>query len=234
MALFVGLYVYDSTLLLYYNEALLIPNGRSGWATRFGSTNFTLKGKELCVPNPFLPAQVLLRLAWNVGGSKNVSVDRFIAARSVFTKFVPLVWSLALVTFVLLPFSLFGKQGEFFILLSFILIYTNVLLIVLFLWLDRYGLGLTGKKFALVALDILICPPFALNIIRKLSLSMLFKDDLINVARQLQTLSGWNETRVELLNRLNEEITLADELSERLPELIALRDDLLSEAPNVE
>lgn len=234
MALFASLYVYDSALLLYCNEALLIPNGRSGWSTRFGSTNFTLKGKELCVPNPFLPAQVLLRLTWDAGGLKSASIDRLIAARSAFTKFVPLVWSLALVTFVLLPFSLFGKQGEFFILLSFILIYTNVLVIVLFLWLDRHGLGLTGKKFALVALDILICPPFALNIIRKLSLSMLFKDDLINVARQLQTLSGWNETRVELLNRLNEEIALADELSERLPELIALRDDLLSEAPNVE
>lgn len=230
-AMFVGLYVYDSVLLLYSNEAILTPRGKDGWFVSFGSNRTTLKGKEVYLP--LWPTQPLFRLAWEFEGAATGLSSTWTAKRDAFTQFVPLIWSLAAFTFGLLPFALFGRRGDLIILLSFMLIYVNVLLIVLLLWFDRHKFDLTGKSFAVMALDLLICPPFALNIIRRLSLRVPVQEDLIHAARRLQTSDAWELTRVEVLARLDDEIGSEDEGTPRMAALLKRRSSLDDETHNV-
>lgn len=230
-AIFLSLYLYDSVLLLYSNEAILTPRGKDEWFVGFGSNKTTLKGKEVYLP--LWPTKPLFRLAWKFEDAEPDISSTWTAKRDAFSRFVPLVWSLAAITFVLLPFALFGRRGDLVILLSFMLIYVNVLLIVFLLWLDRHKFGLTGKSFAVMALDLLICPPFALNIIRRLSLRVPVQEDLIHAARRLQTSDAWELTRVQVLARLDDEIASEDEDTSRMAALLKRRNSLNAEARNV-
>jgi hypothetical protein len=229
--LFVFLYLYDSVLLLDSNEAILKSHGKDRWAVRFGSNKTTWNGKELYLC--LWPTQPLFRVTWELGGIGKSSPGPWTNQKSEFKRFVPLVWSLAALTFGLLPFALFGRRGDLIILLSFLLIYFNVLSIVLVLWFNRQKFGLSGKPLLAMSLDLLICPPFALNIIRRLSLRVPVQEDLIYAARRLQTPDAWELTKIELLGRLDDEIASEDEDTPRMAALMRQRTSLDDEINNV-
>lgn len=230
MALAVGLYLYDSALLLYSNEALLIPSGKDGWIARFGSNKTTFKGKQLFVPNPFWPTQPLFRLVWGYEDVASCSIAAtWDEKRRASIRLVPMVWGLFMCTFILLPVTLFGRLGDLMILLVFVLVYLNILLVILFLWLDRSKFNLTLHGFASIAFDFLICPPFALNIVRRLSLSVQVDEDFINAARRLLKPADWEVTQREALTRLDDEIACEEEGHPRIAALIRRRIDLTTE-----
>ena len=237
MALAVGLYLYDSALLLFSNEAVLTPRGKDRWLAGFGSTGTTFKGKGLYIPNPLLPARPVFRLAWAFEGGAARPVDPWAGGRKAFARFAPLTWSLAAVMFVLLPVSLTGRFGDWLLLLAFLLIYVNVLCILVLLWVSRKKYSLAAGSFAAIALDLLVCPPFALNLIRRLSLRVPVREDFIAAAKRLQTPGDWQATRLEVLARLDDEIAFEDEASGRMAALKGRRSGLAAEggecpAPN--
>ena len=225
MALAVGLYLYDSALLLYSNEAVMAARRHGGWLVGFGSRQTTLRGKELYLPNPLVPTRPLFRMAWSFENAAQGALGGLVEESARFKRFVPTVWSLFVVSFVLLPVALFGRLGDWAIVAVFGLIYVNLLAIALVLWLTRSQLQLSGPKVAAMALDLLLCPPFAINIIRRLSLR-LPASDLVVAARCLQSSEGWEVTRAELTARLDEEIAGEEEGSPRMAALAARRDGL--------
>lgn len=64
----VGLYLYDSAVLLASNEVILSPRQSGRWVAMFGADSFQLRGKEPFMPNPLLPHHPIFRLSWNIEG----------------------------------------------------------------------------------------------------------------------------------------------------------------------
>ena len=226
MVLALGLYLYDSVLLLYSNEAVLIAHGKQGWSAGFGSRHTTLRGRHVYIPNPLLPARALFRLTWKTGNPQPARPDLWIGQRDALSCLTVPVWCLAALVFLLLPVTLFGGLGDLPIALTFLLIYFTVLVIVFLLWFNRRRFDLTTGRCALLALDLLICPPFALNIIRRISLRQTLREDFIDVARRLLAPSDWDTTRLEILARLDDELAIEPEDSPRTAALQVLRTKL--------
>jgi hypothetical protein len=223
------LYLYDSAQLLHFNEGILFPAGRKGWRVRFGSDNTRLRGKELYLPNPFVPHRPLFRLAWDLQGSA-VRVDEDWSARkALFRPLVPLVWGMAIGAFVLLPLGLFTPLGDAMVLAAIGLLYLNIVAALVWLGWRRQRFGLAAGRYAALAAESLLCSPFALNLIRKLALQMPAREDLLHAAQRLQSPEDWDAFRLKCVGRLDERIEDEEPDSARLPSLQEQRRTLAGE-----
>ena len=229
MATAVALYLYDSSMLLHANEAVLIPAARQAWRAAFGSDRTTFRGKELLLPNPFLPARPLFRLGWDFERPGHATGAEWTAARGVLSQFAALVWCLSILMFVALPLVLFGRFGDLAILAGFLLIYLNLAWLVVLLWLRRVALGLPDRACLLVALDLLVCPPFAVNLIRRLALRFKIDEDFIHAAQRLLGREDWEAARAHVLSRLDDEISFEPQESARMTTLLMRRAALEAE-----
>ncbi len=226
MALALGLYLYDSALLLYSNEAVLVCARHNRWLAGFGSNRTTLRGRQLYLPNPLTPTRPVYRLSWTLEATADLPAHSappaadtaavaplavnpggdWTANRPLLRRLAPLVWSLAAALFIALPVALYGRLGDWLIVCAFGLVYTNLVVMLALLWLVRKRFNLTGRAFAQLAFDLVLCPPFALNLVRKLSLQVIVKEDFANAAKRLQQAPEWQLTQAELLARLDDEI----------------------------
>ena len=205
MGAVVALYLYDSVVLLHCNEALLYPVGRSGWALRFGSHRFQWRGREVFLPNPLTPHRPLYRVLWSYGASSDVQCtvsewrrgDRGLAVS---------IWAMALALWLLLPLGLFSRWGDVSILAALIVFYAFALLALASLWRRRVALSLARGPLLRLAFESLTCPPFALNLIRHVSLLASPHAGLVDAARGLQDAEAWVGTRAVLMARLQDDL----------------------------
>ena len=216
MLLVAGLYLYDSALLLFCNEGILVPAAK-GWQIRFGLREPRIAGKELFLPAPWLPHRPMYRLSWQFdGGAPPNDAQEWDARRHAPPILVLLVWSIAMVLFVLLPVGFFTSLGTRVLIAAAALLYLSIVFALAYLWVYREAMDLTRKQIGKLAFEYLVCPPFALNLIRAVSLARPAREDLISAARRLETAEAWEATREKLLLRLDEEIEMEDEASARM------------------
>jgi hypothetical protein len=220
LAVYVGLYFYDAFLLLRPNEAILKAGFASQWRSSFGSKNTTFFGKELYIPNPFAPSTPIFRLSWQYESPGPSSSTGWGACIPTLRWFLVPTWLLFFCSFVLLPIALFGHFGDFLILVAFAAIYLCVAMIVVLLYFAKRSLSIAHREFWLAALDLFICPPFAINVVRRLSLRQIVTEDFVEAARRLQGDEPWRDTATELCRRLMDEVNGEDEDS---PRAIALK-----------
>ena len=221
--LVVGLYLYDSMMLLYCNEGVLIPAGK-GWKVRLGFREPRIRGKELFIPAPWLPHRPVFRLAWRFeGNSPQAAMEDWEARKKMPLPMMALVWSTAVALFLLLPLGFFTRLGHGMLLAALVLLYLSIVSMLAYLWFHRNKMNLSNRQVAKFAFEYLTCPPFALNVVRALSSSQKFGEDLVTAARRLQDPDHWAATRQQLTLRLDEEIELEDEGSERIAKLQAHR-----------
>ncbi len=225
MLAIVGLYIYDSALLLYCNEGVLSPKRRDSWRVGLGSANFGVSGKGLFVPNPLLMHRPLFRLSWRFEGSK--TTEPWKPPRNAFFTLVPMVWSIAVSLFILIPLGFFTRLGDRILFPALLLLFGNIFIALFWIWLNRATFNLSMHRFAGLAFESVICRPFSLNLIRHLSLNIPVVEDLVYVAKRLQAPSDWNETRAALQARLDSELDIEDPESERF-KLLKERRQMLS------
>lgn len=225
----VGLYLYDSMRLLYYNEGILTPKGKDEWSVCFGTRTYRLLGKEIFFPNPFFPHRPLFRLSWEPEGCAAEEAEHWTANKNIFGPLVPMVWQMALALFILLPLGFFTRLGDHILLTAILLLYVNIIGALLWLWFNRATFNLSRKKFAALAFESLVCSPFALNIIRTLSLNMHTKEDLLNASRRLQNQKDWSVTRTSIIARLDELIDGEESGSERMTKFQDHRQKLMEQ-----
>lgn len=226
MAAVLGLYLYDSALLLCVNEAVLTASRKERWSVAFGSPQITLRGHELLLPNPFTPTRPMFRLAWDFERAASGAAQDWAAPRKPRRALAAAVWSLFLLLFLFLPLALFGRLGDWAIVPAFALIYANALCIAVMLWRGRREHGMRGWALAKLALDIVICPPFGLNIIRRLSLAEPIREDFIHAVQRLLSPAQWEQAKAEVLLRLDEEISGEYDAAPRMAVLLARRAEL--------
>lgn len=215
-----ALYLYDSVVLLFANEAVVFPIRGSKWRLKFGSARFQWRGQEILLPNPLTPHRPLYRLTWAgaMGGASRSPAPP--PPDYDFGRLPVLVWMMTLALFVFLPLGLFTRLGDLFIVATLVTFYGAAFTAMWLLWSQRQRFHCDNKQFAHLAFESLTCPPFALNLIRHLSLGCTQTTDLVAAACAWQTADDWNETRTALVERLQDDMQW---LGENTKEVAVLR-----------
>jgi hypothetical protein len=185
-------YLFDSLLMLYGDEALLVATGRSGWQCTGGSS-WLLAGRRVALPNPFLPWQPLWRLVHRpeprgVPGRDDDARRARATLATLRVALRPLGVLVTLLQWLMLPglalvLLLLGTGNALLVMLA--LIYALVLASGAVVIVCRSQLQLArGAAWALAA-EGLLCPPFAINLVRKVTLRRPLRDDAIGLATAL-------------------------------------------------
>jgi hypothetical protein len=201
----VALYLKDCLLLLQPNEAVLVRARH--WQAGFGQRQWTLAGREPYLAHPLLPHQPVFRLQWDMlvpprGGTPPTNAVDAVESPGrlgALRRLLPGVWLSFLLLFVLIPTTVLGRWGVVATLTVLGLLYLNILVSLWVVWLSRHRLGLTGGTLGLLAFECLVCPPYAANLVRRLSWRYpapgLAPEDFASAAARLLAPTAWAETR---------------------------------------
>jgi len=210
-------YLYDAALALQPEQGLLRA-GRGQWRVRLASEGFELRRNWLLWPPLWLPHQPLYKLHRNpahitLPGDRAAALALAAHAAS-FKAFAPPLYLLAAALFAALPAALFVLHSEQALLVMLALIYLCTLWISL-LTLRHGRLGHSERGLARsLALQIMLCPPFALNAVRKLSLAYKTQCDLLQSAEQLMEAQPWSELAQRVQAVMEQEMQEIAELPE--------------------
>lgn len=179
----IAFYIYDSAILLYGNE-LALERGRSGWLTSAGLP-LQMGRRRPFVPNPIAPGTLLFRARWDVepAASKGPQLDTD-ALRSTLASLRGVVTLQVLLLFVVLPPTSMLLGAGRLLLAVFVAYYLLTLAGIAVLVVKRRTLRLPGLRIFWLALESLLCAPFAANLVRKVSLDRSEEFDWRRVAER--------------------------------------------------
>ena len=232
LAVVAAFYVGESVLLLHCNEGVLLAGGGRRWKLAFGMSALAMAGRNLFVPNPLLPHRPLFRLAWQfdrVPDQAGTPAEGRPDWDALVLALRPLGWlvvTLALEQLALFPAALYLGMSDQRLLLLLLAVYATIGAALLWIWRRRTSLGLARPALASLALEALLCPPFAINLVRNLGLRLGAAQDLVAVARRLQTAEDWRATQACLLAQLDEQLALTEPDDPRLGALQQCREGL--------
>lgn len=222
------LYVYDSAILIYFDEGILFPASRNKWAMWIGSEAARFCGKYLFIPNPLMPQRPLYRLGWQTLGSSNSSLCEWEIDSIKYRALSPLILGMGVGLFIFLPAGLLMRTTYSLptITAALVVVYVNMAAALTLIWIRRQQFQISNRLFARLAFESLVCPPCALNLIRKLSLLVQVKEDLIEAAERLVSSDRWAVVSTKLLARIDEEIEGEAPESQRMVTLRERRSQL--------
>lgn len=163
-------YLLDSMMLLYGNE-LAVERRDGSWTASLGSP-LQFAARRVFIPNPFLPGALLFRLVWDADertGNTGGAVDTVALRRELRVLRLIVQAQAVLLLFVLPPVSILLGAGDW-LLAVFIAYYALTLLSGAAIVAKRRAYGLTARRAAALAVEALACAPFAVNLVRKISL----------------------------------------------------------------
>lgn len=159
-------YLYDCALLLYADEVVFAQPLRR-WRAALGE-GATWQGRFLAFPAVFAPGAPVFRAVWSDGGRRRAPATGRVLA--VLRPLRWVAWLVAFALFALVPLALLLHVSQAWLLGLLALIYLPTLLAVAHLARHRAALRLAGRDLATIAFDVLACPPFALNLVRRVTL----------------------------------------------------------------
>lgn len=203
-------YAYDACLLLYANEGIATPTWR-GWRVSSAHNRLSILGKNLYIPNLLLAHRPLYRLAWNSSRIDLHDAENWPAKRKLPGIFSYTVYACAASIFLLLPLAIGVARSETAILLSVACIYLHAILAGAVTLRFSKQLGLTPKNAWSIALECICCPPFAINVIRKLSLQSTTQSNLVGAAFTLLNPEQWQVLQETLVQSIDQESAESDD-----------------------
>lgn len=163
-------YLYDASILLFVDELMLEMSGRR-CHVRSGATSL-FAGKRPFIPNPLTPHRPLMRASIEdlLGLGNTRKADDMAHYMNALVPFKVLSLILLLLFGMALPLVLywFGTGAELLCWLA--LVYLFVGCIVYHAYRRRLVLGLSPRALAMLAFECSACAPFAINVVRKLTL----------------------------------------------------------------
>ena len=222
-------YLYDAALLLKSDEGLL-RRLRHGWTGILASRGFELRQQWLLWPPVFVLHQPLYRLRWNAAQITlpgDMQQARHLETHAAsFSAFALPLYLLATLLFIALPLSLLVLHSELAQLICLGLIYLCTAALSL-LTLRHGRQGHSPRALARsTALQIFLCPPFALNVVRKLSMGYPSSADLLQTAHSLMKLDQWQLLAEQTENWMQREMQEIAELPEHAEYLAGMRRSL--------
>jgi hypothetical protein len=163
----IAFHLYDATQALWHNEVLFERAGAQ-WRIRADSP-VRRWGRRLVLPNLLRPQRPFFRVAWSIADTRppvDVNLEPFLAALRPLGVICQL---LLLMLLALWPLCWILGAG-ITVLALFAAYYLLVALALVLVYRRRVALLLTKGAFWGLAFDVLACAPFAVNIVRKLSI----------------------------------------------------------------
>ena len=227
LGLAVIFYLYDSSLLLYSNEGILTTDGARRWSAPPGWAGLVLAGRRLCMLNPFTPHHPAFRLSWNFQALEPATVDVSWSARAQELKpLAPMTLTAGVALFVLLPLGLLSPLGALLAVPAVILLYASIAAALIQMY-RRKILARSGRKrFIGFAFECLACPPFGVNMIRRLTLAESVGEPLPLAGARLLGDELWGGLRDQCISRLDDALQCAADSPDELPALEAQRERL--------
>lgn len=232
----VGLYLYDSVLMLAVDEGVLVQAQGSeagGWRAGFGAQNYRIAGREPYVPSPLAPHLRLYKLRWSAT-TEGMPDAQFNASLDDDVHFVWLRWcilAMAVALFLLLPLGLLTRVGLEVAAAGLVVFYAGSLAAVWHIHRNLEAFGVSNAVFVTIAVQCVACPPFGLNIVRKLCAATEPSANLIATAALLLSTEEMEKMRRQCRSRLDEWIELGEEGTPQSLAMIKQRERL---APTTE
>ena len=160
-------YLYDSCCLLWHNE-LMFTRARARWLVHGGS-ELRLSGRRLYLPNPLLPLRPQFQVQWSLADTRAEPAE---SCAPLLQALVPIgvINQLQLLLLLALPAISWTLGASIVLLALFALFYLLTLAALVLVWRRRSACGIQTRAFWLLALDVLACAPFAVNMVRKISM----------------------------------------------------------------
>ena len=186
-----ALYLKDCVRLLQPDEAML-QRGRQGhWSASFGARGFRLAQREPLLLNPFLPHRPAWLLRWRTDVPSSIAATHAMTPTGGPDASIPSpllvlnVWLSWALLFVVIPVGLNGRGSSTGVLVALALLYVNIAAGLLLVWRAHAELGLNKRSVCLLSLECLACPPYAVNLVRRVSGMRTVSEDFIGAASRL-------------------------------------------------
>lgn len=202
-ALAVLFYLYDSTVLLFANEAVLTCAG-SKWTANTGLYGFLFAGRTLCVLNPFTPHQPAYRLSWDFHALPAAPPAASLEESGSLKILTPTSLGAALGLYLLLPLGMFTALGAFAVIPALILLYGSIIVSLVLVRGRNILVAHDRKRFIALAFECLACPPFGVNMVRRATLAFRISEPLPLACARLLDATSWSTLRALCLSRLQD------------------------------
>jgi len=172
IAVLYGLYCLSCFSLLP-QEAVVVELFNKRSRILFPSNRFAFGGKALFFADPFLFFRPLFTVAAphdNLHGSRRFNKSTRLA-NAVLKRLIPATSLLGVLLLGVLPAALILMHHNVTV-SAMIAIYLNLVFLMLQIWFGRKKLRLDNRQFASMAFEYFLCPPFAINAIRNLSMPL--------------------------------------------------------------
>ena len=228
----VAFYLFDSVSLLYGNELMIELLGRRSRVS--SGSRLMIAGRRLYLPNPLTPNALLLQVRWSSNeasdlGEQPAACDML--SREFAQGLRPVRWImslLAVLLFVVLPLvsMLYGAGAV--LLGVFAVAYLLVIAALGIVWARRKVLAVASRRFVGLALESLACIPFALNLVRKITLHNSQESNLVALLTALDDANVRGCAAELACARIDEYLALEEPGSTRAGALMALRERIRS------
>jgi hypothetical protein len=167
------LYLIDAARLLAPREVLLAEAGRGRLAPRLGDNPFTLGGRILAIAPLLRPDRGVFVAPWGAPWIDDARLGPTLASLAGLRRALPTARVLASTAFVLLfavgPVLTLGLGPSAAVLSTAALVYPTALAAIGWMWRRRRALGLAAPRCAWLTFELLVCPAFLPNLVRKIT-----------------------------------------------------------------
>jgi hypothetical protein len=220
-------YLYDSTVLLYSNEAVLASDARRQWSAATGTAGFLFAGRTLCVLNPFTPHRPSFRLRWDFNSLALAPPSQWMDRAHELKVLAPTTLCAAMGLYVLLPLGMFTALGVYAVIPALALLYGSIIVSLFLIRRRKILIAPGGMRFLSLAFECMACPPFGVNLVRRTTLGLGIAEPLPLAAARLLDAADWAKLRALCVARIEDALQSAAPESDEEKSLQAQRQRLL-------
>jgi len=220
-------YLYDSTVLLYSNEAVLACDIRRRWSAATGTAGFLLAGRTLCVLNPFTPHRPTFRLRWDFNSLAQAPPSQWMERAQELKVLAPTTLSAGVGLYVLLPLGMFTALGAYAVIPALVLLYGSIIVSLFLVRRRKILIAPGGMRFLSLAFECIACPPFGVNMVRRTMLGHRIAEPLPLAAARLLDAADWTKLKALCVARIEDALQEVGAESDEKKSLEAQRQRLL-------
>jgi hypothetical protein len=166
-------YLFDAARLVSPRAVLLVEAGGGRLAAAFSDNPYTLAGRVLAFGPVLLPYRAVFVAPWGRPWTERAALDAVIDHLAELRRTLLGPRILAAAAFALLfvvgPVLTFALGVNAAVVYTAAALYPAVVAAIVWLWWRRAAFGLTAGKAALISVEVLACPAFLPNLVRKIT-----------------------------------------------------------------
>jgi len=223
------LYVYDAIQMVYANDVLIIYKSGT-WTYKLDRGHFLILGKKFYIPNLISFGDFAYCLQWdNLEVPISNNKISFSDIQNSLYGVQICAYFTAFLLLILMPIALFVIKIELLSVIILALIYISCIGMSFLIFMQKSKLRFSGGEFFYLSLELILCPPFALNVVRKINCHINKKETSINVAKALLSRSQFTQLCEEIIDLVDCQINSEIDDHEEIARLTKVRNSISAE-----